>query len=172
MPDLLGHVAVARLALELAGVAAVLERGEPASEDARLACFYLGSILPDLVTRPFHILFPGCTAYVEVLDSPFCLALWALMLSQAFAGPLRRAALRCLSAGIATHVVIDLVQRHIAGGYMLLFPFSVATPTWGLLWPEQSVGLSLALAAVALVVEIAARRRRRPATGTDAAVHS
>lgn len=159
MPDLTTHVAVARLAREIPVVRRWLAAGSPEPARAALACYYLGALLPDLVTRPLHILVPSLSSHVHVFHSPVCVVLWTIVATALFAPSLRAMAFRTLLAGAATHVAVDLVQRHVAGGYYVWFPVSLDRTTAGLLWSDQVVLLAPAVVTLALLVHLWARRR-------------
>lgn len=164
MPDLLGHVAFARIVREVAPVRRAGGTGGAPASPGMVACYYMGALLPDLATRPFHILMPALSPWVEVFHSPACLVLLAIAWAGLFVPELRRRALVSVLSGIATHMAIDLVQRHLAGGYLLYFPLSFHRNTLGLLWPEETTTqLTPWLSAAALLLAVWRRRRGGPA---------
>jgi len=158
VPDLVGHIAFAAITRHIPGLEVPAETPKKHPGRATLAAYYLGAALPDLLTRPFHISMPILGPYLEVWHSPACVLLWGVLLGRMFVAPRRAAMLAALMFGAANHLVLDLIQKHIAGGYLFLFPFSLTRTTLGVLWPEQTVILSAALAAVAILIV----RRRRP----------
>ena len=133
MPDLLGHLAFARVARAVP----VMQRA--ADTPALAAAYYLGAVWPDLVTRPWHILYPPAHPYVEVLHAPLLQPLWAVVLAALVVPRWRRAAFLAILAGMATHLIIDRVQHHIAGGYLWAFPLTFDRCGAGLVWPEDSL---------------------------------
>lgn len=145
MPDLLGHLAFARVVK--------IERFAPTPGLAAL--YYLGAAWPDLVTRPFHILLPPTKPYVEVFHAPLLFPVWAVLLAAWFAPPVRAKAAGALLAGMITHIAIDLVQFHFTGGYLWLFPFSFQRSGWfGLMWAEDTLlWVTPPLCLAALVLE-------------------
>jgi hypothetical protein len=160
MPDLLGHVAFARIVREVAPVRRAGGTGGGPASPGMVACYYLGALLPDLATRPFHILMPTLSPFVEVFHSPACLVLLGIAWAGLFVPELRRRALVSVLSGIATHMVIDLVQRHLAGGYLLYFPLSFHRNSLGLLWPEETTTMLTPWLVLAAVAAAGGRRRR------------
>lgn len=102
--------------------------------------FFLGTILPDLLSRPFYILFPKLFKLTTAMHTPIFVLLFCLLLAQLFKSQ-RKQALSALLAGSGLHFGLDLLQRHLIGGYFWLFPFSWRTFEIGLFWPEDTVRL-------------------------------
>jgi len=130
MPDLVTHVAVGY----------GLQRGLW----PRLSVWFLiGAVLPDILTRPFTILWPGSFWWTMPLHTPVGLLL--ICAAAAFLlgpGPgFNRSVFLNLSAGALVHVVLDIFQTHIAGSYFLFFPFSWRSIEAELVWPETSLYL-------------------------------
>lgn len=103
--------------------------------------FYLGTILPDLMSRPFYILFPKLFKLTTAMHTPIFIMLFCLLLAQLFEPGQRKPVLFALLAGSGLHFVLDLFQRHLIGGYFWLFPFSWRTFEIGWFWPEDTVRL-------------------------------
>ena len=101
--------------------------------------FYLGSILPDLLSRSLYILWPQLFGYTIAIHTPVMMilvVLWAGFLFE----PLDRSMVRgWLLAGVGLHFLLDIFQRHLYGGYYWFFPFSWKTSTWGLFDTETSL---------------------------------
>jgi hypothetical protein len=155
MPDLLTHLCAAQL----------LRRGLLAR---RFPLFALGTILPDIISRPIHILFPSAYPFVQPLHSPAVCAVYCALVSLLFVPPIRREAFACLLAGAALHLALDACQRQVGPEYLWLFPFSWRPGSIGLFWPEQALFLLPAtLAATAAVSALRGRRARRAAAGMD-----
>jgi hypothetical protein len=102
--------------------------------------FYLGTILPDVVSRPVYILMPRWYEYTIALHTPLFIALLGLLLSEGFAPALRATARKALLAGAGLHFLLDMMQRHLSGGYLWLFPFSWRTFELGWFDTEATVG--------------------------------
>ena len=64
--------------------------------------------------------------------------------------------------GCAVHLFLDIFQKHIAGSYYLLFPFSWSSFEFDFVWPETS--LYLLPVWLLLGAWILKRRMRRGAT--------
>lgn len=142
MPDLLTHLALAEGA----------RRG--VRRKTLTSWFLIGTVLPDVLTRPFYITFPGLVWFVMPLHTPLGLVLVCAFISRCFAPPQRRQIFNHLAGGAALHLFLDICQKHIGGGYALLFPFSWSSVGIGLVWPETSLYLAplwLALAAVLII---------------------
>lgn len=103
--------------------------------------FYLGAILPDILSRPFYILFPKLFKLTTAVHTPIFVLIFCLLLAQLFERSLRKPALLALLTGSGLHFGMDLCQRHLIGGYFWLFPFSWRTFELGLFWPEDTVRL-------------------------------
>ena len=133
MPDLMTHLA--------AGYVASLSFWRQRS---LRVLFYLGTILPDLLTRPFYMVlgryWHDAGLAVAPLHTPVGYALACVLVAQCFdRRQLQRVALAALLAGGGLHLLMDGLQRHVVGSYHWLFPFSWWTYEWGLFWPEASV---------------------------------
>ncbi|MFC1718855.1 hypothetical protein ACFL6S_34705 [Candidatus Poribacteria bacterium] len=70
MPDLVTHISAAYLVRR--GTKSIAQAG---------ALFYLGVILPDLLTRPVNILLPPLYWFVMPLHTPLALTMVCLLLS-------------------------------------------------------------------------------------------
>jgi hypothetical protein len=127
MPDLVTHTAAAYFLVR-----------SPRFQRFRVL-FYLGTILPDLLARPLHILWPQLLFYTLAVHTPIFMLIFCLMLSEFFAQPLRRTVFAYLYAGVVLHFLLDALQRHLGDGYYWLFPFSWKSFEIGLFWPETSV---------------------------------
>ena len=129
MPDLLSHLLSARIA------------GTALRSNRRgwLVMLLFGALLPDLLTRPFYILWPATYWFVNPLHTPVGIFLTCLALSEFFIPAQRNVAFVMLLAGSALHLLLDLLQKHEHGGYALLFPFSWDRLEFGLFWPEQTL---------------------------------
>ncbi len=140
MPDLTTHLALTHV------VSRPLRLGS-----VRLP-LYLGALLPDLLTRPFYILYPPAYYVVYSLHTPVATALAALLIAEFFAPELRAQVRVGLLAGSAFHFALDLLQKQLGPGYYWLFPVSWKSFNLGLFWPEESLRwLPLTIAAVPLI---------------------
>ena len=159
MPDLVTHLAT--------GYGAAI----PFLKNSTARVFFLtGVLLPDLLSRPIYILVPGTYDAVAPLHTPvgYAIACWLLVQACADKG-LRDTAFWYLLGGGGLHFALDALQRHIWDGYCWLFPFSRASYSWGLFWPEDSLNLLPFSVGFIVVVQVAMwisgrRQARRSAT--------
>ncbi|MEI6632502.1 MAG: hypothetical protein WCP22_01655 [Chlamydiota bacterium] len=152
MPDLVTHLCSAQLARR-----GLFGRCFP--------LFALGVMLPDILSRPVHILFPASYPFVQPLHSPAVCVLYCALIALLFVPALRRAAFACLLAGVALHLAFDALQKQVGPEYLWLFPFSRRSGCIGIFWPEQALFfLPITLAVTAAVT--AWRRRRGSPTGS------
>jgi len=100
--------------------------------------FLAGAVLPDVLTRPFTILWPESYWWTMPLHTPV-----GLLLVCAAIGFLcgRRSVFLNLAGGTLLHSFLDLFQAHLAGSYYLFFPFSWRSVEVDLMWPETSLYL-------------------------------
>lgn len=151
MPDLVTHVA--------AGYVVALPFWKRTS--ARVL-FFLGTVLPDLATRPLNIFLPGAGRFTEPLHSPVGYTVLCWFAAQLFAERgLRKTAFWMLFAGGFLHFAMDALQKHVAGGYTWLFPFSTVSYSWGLFWPEDGLAWLPVWALAIVVIELVMRQRSR-----------
>lgn len=127
MPDLVTHIAGAYL----------VNRGWKIARGA--AFFYLGAMLPDLVTRPLHIVFPRLLPGTLGLHAPVAVFFVCWLISLSFRVDQRKAVFWLLFSGSLLHFLMDAAQKHLTGGYLWLFPFSNHRFSWGFIWPEDSI---------------------------------
>lgn len=150
MPDLVTHVAGAYLA----------KRGLRIAGQASL--FYLGAILPDLLSRPIHLLRPALFPSTQPLHSPAGVFLACWLIALFFRSDQRRRVFWLLWGGSITHFLLDLLQKHLVGGYAWLYPFSFRFYSFGFIRPEDPLYvLPLTLAAAAAVYLLHRRARKR-----------
>jgi len=103
--------------------------------------FYLGVLLPDLISRPIYILWPQWGGYSAATHTPVFAFIFCGLLSEFFAAPLRSPVRLALWAGCGLHFFLDLFQRHIGAGYYWFFPFSWKKYELGWFWPESALPL-------------------------------
>ncbi len=129
MPDLITHTAGAYLA------------GKGCRITRFVVFFYLGAMLPDLVSRPLHIFWPRTIWAAQALHSPVGVFLICWLISLFFRVDQRKSVFGLLFAGSILHELLDMLQKHLIGGYMWFFPFSTKSFPGGLIWPDTSVRL-------------------------------
>jgi len=149
MPDLITHLCSAQVTRRLIRV-------------RLFPVFALGAILPDIISRPVHILFPVTSWYVAPFHSPLVCLLYCLLLSLLFAPSIRRACFGWLCAGVALHLALDSLQKQVCPIYYFwLFPFSWWTWDADLFWPAQALLFLPVTIAITALVSIAGRRTRK-----------
>ena len=126
MPDLVTHISVAYLA----------QKSFKASK--YLAVFFAGTILPDILTRPLYIIFPGAYWFIYPLHTPFILILVCLLISYFFEEKIRKTIFISLLAGVFLHLFLDFFQEHLIGVNYWLFPFSDIDVGVSLFWQDDS----------------------------------
>jgi cell division protein FtsW (lipid II flippase) len=142
MPDLVTHVAAAyllRKPLRISKYAAIL---------------FTGTILPDVLTRPFYILIPNLYWFVFPFHTPFLLTFVCWLISYLFEERVRRRIFMTLMAGVCLHLLLDLFQKNLIDANYWLFPFSDMKLSVGLFWQEHSVYAIPFLLAIIIVIEI------------------
>lgn len=100
--------------------------------DARYApIFYLGCILPDIVSKSgTAILGKGMWyCFLQSFHSPLSLLLQCMLISLLFSKEIRLHVFKYISLGTAAHLLFDATQIHITGGgqYFWAYPFSTWT---------------------------------------------
>jgi len=148
MPDLLTHYAIAHLSAR--------RWWRPAT-----SIFLLGTILPDLLTRPFYIFWPEMFWLVMPLHTPAGILVVSGMIAAAFHAEHHATIFWSLSGGAALHFVLDALQKHLVAGYFWLWPFSWWTTERGFFWPEASLAAAPWLAMIVLLWEGFCALRRR-----------
>ncbi len=98
--------------------------------------FYLGSLLPDLLSRPVYIVFPSLTTATVATHTPLFVIVACFLIAEAFQQRLRHQIRTALLLGSALHFALDAMQRHIGTSYFWFFPFSWSSPELGWFWPE------------------------------------
>lgn len=150
MPDLVTHTAIAYLL----------------SNHDRFfryrAFFYLGTILPDIITRPFYILKPELYGYTTGLHTPIFIFFLILLFSELFRKEFSRYVRIYMLSGALLHFVLDAFQRHLVGGYFWIFPFSFKSYNWGLFWPDTAVQIFPFWIALIAIIEVIKRTKRLP----------
>ena len=142
MPDLITHSAAAYF----------ISRFKWRAQDRAL--FYLGAILPDLLSRGVYIAAPNLYYATDLLHSPFCVTLFTLIFIEFFDRSIKKRVFLLLISGVVSHYLLDILQKHLAIGYYWFFPFSWKTYTWGLFWPETATRFSFVWITLILFLEI------------------
>ena len=147
MPDLLTHFAVAYITTRT-------------SRFARFrVIFYVGAILPDILTRPFYILLPKLSPYSVGLHTPLFMAIFCIFFAELFEKGIRSDIRTYLFAGVGLHFFLDLLQKPIIDGYYWFFPFSWKTYSIGLFSPHEFLYFVPFWIILIIIIEIGIRWR-------------
>lgn len=149
MPDLITHFAAAYI-LKV-----------PSRWSRFRVPFYLGAILPDLLSRPFYILYPPATYTVYSLHTPVVSVIACFLIAQFFEGEIRSRIRTNFLSGIALHFGLDFLQKHVIVPYYWFFPFSWKTFELGLFWPEDSLRLVPLWISIVLIIEVTVQVKKR-----------
>ncbi len=127
MPDLMTHVSAAYFLRKLPKISKCT------------VIFFVGNILPDILTRPFYIIFPGTYWFIYPFHTLFVLFLVCILISHFFEENVRKIVFFCLLAGVFLHLFLDMFQEHLTGVNYWLFPFSDIDVGIGLFGQDKSV---------------------------------
>lgn len=119
MPDLITHVTIAHILRR----PFELVKQQKAVLPFR-TLFLLGTILPDILTRPFYILFPIDQDWTVALHTPLGGWLSCTIIAFLFKPAIRKRAYINLLGGAGIHFLLDSLQKQIVGNNFWLFPFS------------------------------------------------
>jgi hypothetical protein len=132
MPDLVTHAAIAHLIrrpfdfVESAGAVPSLR-----------ILFYLGTILPDILTRPWYILFPVTHDWTLPFHTPAGALAACGLLALLFEPGLQKKAFWLLAAGSILHFILDGFQKQIIGNNFWLYPFTWKDFGYGVIWAGE-----------------------------------
>jgi len=149
MPDLVTHLSIAYL----------FNRWTKILEYS--AIFYLGTILPDILTRTFYILFPSTSWAVLPLHAPIPLIFVCCLIAYLFDEQSRKGVFMSLASGVYLHLLFDLFQKHIEPEFLLLFPFSWKAFELGLFWAEDSLYTIPFWIFLILIAEFILKKRKK-----------
>ena len=161
MPDLLTH----------AGIGVLLRSRAPRSA---LVWFAVGSCLPDLASRlpglglALLSWLTGVPVSLPVLEAtglchmPLPYLVLCVLVALLLPRPTRTTAFLNLWIAGWLHLFLDTLQRHLNGGYTLLYPFSLRRMELGLIENDASLRVAPLLALVAVLGWRAYRGLRRP----------
>jgi len=132
MPDLITHVAVSHLIKR----PFELKSAEKSATAFRII-FYFGTVLPDILTRPFYILFPAIYNWVIFFHTPAGTILASAFVALFFETTIRKKVFINLVTGAGLHLFMDALQKQISGNNFWLFPFSWKDFGFGIAWPGE-----------------------------------
>ncbi|MBN2103738.1 hypothetical protein JW835_06835 [bacterium] len=127
MPDLITHMAFSHLIIR---VYELLKKQMHFSPFRTL--FYIGVILPDILTRPGYILFSGTYDWTVALHTPMGAMMVCCILSFLFEKAIRKRAFLYLTFGALSHFILDALQKQLIYNNYWFFPFSWKSVGWGI----------------------------------------
>lgn len=105
-----------------------------------LIIYIFGSLLPDLATRPFMIIYPPLRYYLHTFHTPVAMLLIIYLIGNFFEDSIKYRVMKLMGLGVLTHFFLDLFQASVGfRGYSWFFPFTYWDFNFGLFWPEDSV---------------------------------
>ena len=149
MPDLITHVAIGHLIKR----PFELKKSNPAIVPLR-TLFYLGTILPDILTRPWYILFPGTLEWTYPFHTPIGMVLTCSLLALLFESSLRKKAFYYLLGGAGLHFLLDGCQKHITYNEFWLYPFSWKGFGFRLFWAGDIIPYIPLFIGMVVVMEV------------------
>ena len=132
MPDLVTHTAIAHLIRRLFD----LRKSTGAVSSLRIL-FYLGTILPDILTRPWYILFPATYNWSLPFHTPAGVLSACGLIALLFEPGLQKKVFWLLAAGSILHLILDGFQKQIIGNNFWLYPFTWKDFGYGVLWAGE-----------------------------------
>jgi hypothetical protein len=134
VPDLVTHTVIAHL------VRRPFDFVEPARTVPSLrVLFYLGTVLPDLLTRPWYILYPATHDWTFPFHTPAGALLACGLIALLFEPGLQKKAFSLLAMGSVLHFVLDGFQKQIIGNNFWLYPFSWKDFGYGVIWAGEII---------------------------------
>ncbi len=149
MPDLVTHAAIAHLIRRPFDL-----KKKTGTGPSLRVLFYLGTLLPDLLTRPWYILFPATHDFTLPFHTPAGALIACGMIAVLFETTLQKKAFGLLAAGSVLHFVLDGFQKQIIGNNFWLYPFSWKDYGYGIIWAGEIMRYIPCWLALAALMEI------------------
>lgn len=117
--------------------------------------FYLGAVLPDLLSRGLSSLFKNVHDYFMPLHTPVGLMVFVIFFMAFFEKHYWKKVSFYLSMGVVSHLILDALQSHdYSVAYLWLFPFSWRSYKGGLFEPHVSLYFLPILLAIVFFMEV------------------
>ena len=136
MPDLITHVTLSHVLRRLFDLA----NGQKPVNHFRIL-FYIGTVLPDVLTRPFYIILPINIDWTVALHTPLGALLSCSIFALLFEVKIRKIAFLNLTGGAGIHFLLDSLQKQVSGDNFWLFPLSYKDFSFGLMWAGDIIPL-------------------------------
>lgn len=163
MPDLITHVSLAHILIR--GFHA-FKRTSLKFHAPEIWLFYMGTMLPDLLTRPVYILFPAAKHWTVFLHTPLAMLMVTLILTLCFEERTRARVFSYLASGALIHFLADALQKQVIGNNFWFFPFSWHNFSLNLIWAHEfMVVLPVVLGSIVFMEAMIYLKQR---TGKDA----
>lgn len=133
MPDLITHVAASHLLYRFAEI--IKQRKISVS---LISLFVLGTILPDILTRPLYIIFPVTHDWTIAFHTPMGMLLTTGFIAMWFKQQ-RKSIFITLFSGAMCHFILDACQKKVADNDFWFFPFSWKSYHWGIFWADDVI---------------------------------
>jgi hypothetical protein len=114
---------------------------------------YLGTIFPDLISKPFAFLSWKLYNFSIALHSPFCVIIECFVFSRFFYTKDRKTTFRIMIFFSFFHIFVDSLQEGINPGYQILYPFSFKRYGFNLVSSEMYLQSLVILLVVAILIE-------------------
>lgn len=118
-----------------------------------LLLFIIGTILPDVLSRTFMIIFPQLKWFFHAFHTPIVIILFTLLFSLIFEKSLRLIVFKYVLLGAFFHCLLDFFQTGVSDtAYLWFFPFS-ATYDFriGIFWAEDTLVLTPLFTSIFLI---------------------
>lgn len=109
-----------------------------------LILFMMGTMLPDVFSRTFIIIFKEYRGFFHAWHTPIVIILLSALISILFEKGMRKQVFKYLLLGSAFHCLLDLFQLSVNDtAYLWFFPFSSTFDIQiGLFWAEDTLALT------------------------------
>jgi hypothetical protein len=156
VPDLVTHAAFGYI------LQRPYETLRPSQDDAfKRTLFFLGVMLPDLLSRPWYILFPSVHDWVVAFHTPAGTLAFCGLLASRMEKSFRGTAFRFLAIGGLSHFLLDCFQKQVTGNNFWLFPFSWHNFGIGLFWAGDAMAYTPVWIGLCALLEVGLRLSRR-----------
>lgn len=115
--------------------------------------FYIGVLLPDILTRPCYILFADTYAWTVAIHTPAGSIVTCAIIAMLFDLKIRKNVFVFLLAGILSHFMLDSLQKQLINNNYWFFPFSWKPVGYGIVGAGEIIEWIPVLLITVLVFE-------------------